>query len=158
MSQLSASILGQLAAQWQHEKRNQITYEQVASHAEFLGLTGTAAFFGKQAAGEADHAKAVYDFIVARNERAQLPRVEPVDLGTGFREWFPAVMELERGTTEALKAIAASALSEADFQTFYWIADLIKEQTEEENVTQTIIDRMAITQDIHLLDVWIGGL
>ena len=63
-------------------------------------------------------------------------------------------------------AIAQAALAECDFQTFGQIQPMILEQVEEENLFQTILDRIAVAgglgeltgEQIHLLDVWIGNL
>lgn len=162
MSQLSASVLSALNVQWTHEKRNQLTYELIASEAEFIGLTGVSAFFRKQAAGEAEHAVAVYSYINDRNERAVSSAVAPHQFATDFAGWFESALAIERETTKLLTAIAADAMAAGDLQTFYWLADLIKEQTEEENLYQTILDRIATCGKEpamqHQLDLWIGGL
>jgi ferritin len=66
-------------------------------------------------------------------------------------------------------------MKELDIQTAVWIQGLISEQTEEENLYQTIIDRISVrggngSQDvniiafssdpsaIHDIDMWIGSM
>lgn len=162
MSTLSANTLALLVGQYAHEKRNQLIYEAMASTADFQGMTGTAAFFRKEAEGEGGHAKAVFEFINSRNEHAKADMIQTPETPEDFFELFDAAMEIEIDTTEKLKSIAKSAMSEGDLQTFYWIADLIKEQTEEENLYRTILDRFASCGSdpamIHHFDLWIGGL
>jgi ferritin len=162
MSQLSNNLLILLNEQYAHEKQNQLIYEQSASVADFFGLDGTAKFFKDQAVGEQSHATMVYDFINKRNEKALIANVECPDVPQEFYQLFTFAMDVELRTTEKLKAIALAAIQEADLQTFYWIADLIKEQTEEENITRTILDRFATCgmsqEQIHHYDIWIGSL
>ncbi len=162
MSQLSSNVLILLTEQYAHEKRNQLIYEQSASIADFLGLTGTSKFFKSQADDEGKHANDVYDFINERNQIATIGQIECPQLPRDFYQLFTFAMDVETSTTEKLKEIAMAALQEADLQTFYWIANLIKEQTEEENVTQTILDRFKACgmsqEQIHHYDLWIGSL
>ena len=162
MSQLSNNLLILLNEQYASEKQNQLIYEQSASIADFFGLDGTAKFFKVQAQGESDHAKLVYDFISKRNQKAIIESVECPQVPQEFYQLFTFAMAVELRTTEKLKTIATTALQEADLQTFYWIADLVKEQIEEENLTQTILDRFATCgmsqEQIHHYDLWIGTL
>lgn len=162
MSQLSSPTLARLNAQYAHEKRNQFIYEESASVADFFGLSGTAKFFRSQADGEAGHAKAVYDFINDRNEKVLTSGIATPAVPQDFFGLFDFAMGVELETTEKLKAIASEAFKENDLQTFFWVSDLIKEQTEEENITRTILDRIALCgkdpEMIHHYDTWIGEL
>ena len=162
MSALSATILNLLQNQYAHEKSNQIRYEARASRANFIGLTGTAAFFRREAEGEAGHAAKVAQYIADRNECLR-PVVDcSEDCSYDLFGMIDTAMLIELETTEKLKAIAQAAMSEGDLQTFYWLSGLITEQTEEENLYQTILDRFALcgrdTSQIQLYDTWIGGL
>ncbi len=162
MSQLSNNLLILLNEQYAHEKQNQLIYEQSASVADFFGLTRTAKFFRAQAEGEASHAKAVLDFINARNEKISYATILTPDVPQEFYQLFTFAMDVELRTTEKLKAIALAALQEADLQTFFWAGILTQEQTEEENLTRTILDRFATCgmsqEQIHHYDLWIGTL
>lgn len=162
MSQLSMQIYQKLQEQYAHEKRNQIIYDVMASTMDFQGYTGASSFLSKQASGEADHAKAVYDYIVSRNEPVGIQGIEVPEINSEFYELFEQVKVVELLTTDKLKAIASLAFAEGDYQTFYWIADLIKEQTEEENIIQTILDRFGscgkTAEMTHHYDLWIANL
>ncbi len=175
MSSVPETVLSLLQAQWKHETANSMRYTARASWARFRGLEGTGDFFEQEAAGEQGHAKLVREFIEARNE-ALAPEGfafdEPSAFGS-FDALFTSALEVERTTTDMLNAIYAEAVRVADFQTSIWVQQLISEQTEEENLYQTIIDRMvqrgggsgqdealtAFRKDgaaIHDLDVWIA--
>jgi len=161
---LSSNILSLLTAQYSHETANGIFYTALQSWADRRGLTGTASFFRKQAEGERVHADKILEYIHNRNDQltviaVPLQAVEP----TSFENLFTLAIERERLTSEMILAIKSQAESIGDHATCQWLLDpegLVKEQVEEENILQTIIDRMNIdpTAGPHLLDVWIGGL
>lgn len=163
MSAISANVLSMLQAQYDHEKSNELRYIARSARADFLGLTNTAKFFRKEAEGEAGHAQKVLDFITARNEQLTAPNAsgDSVEF-EDFFSMFETAMQIELATTDKLKAIAARAMAEGDLQTFYWLADLIGEQVEEENLYQAILDRFALcghdSSQIQLYDAWIGEL
>ena len=162
MSQLSSSTLILLNQQYSHEKRNQLIYESMASSLDFFGLSGSASFLRKQAEGEGEHAAAVYKFINDRNEHASVVSIDTPTVPDDFFDVFLLAMQVELETTDKLKNIASKAFNENDLQTFFWISDLIKEQTEEENVIRTIIDRFTLcgreSEMIHHYDILIGSL
>lgn len=165
---LSVRLLGLLNDQYRHETANALRYTSRASLSEFRGLTGTASFFAKQAAGERDHSEIVYKIINDRNAM-----LEPSPFGFNeplgdmqFPELFTSSLIIEENTTTKLNEIAQTALAEGDYQTFSQIQSLIVEQVEESNIIQTILDRITVIsslgpltgEQIHLVDVWIGGL
>lgn len=163
MSILSQNIHNLLTDQYNHELCNFARYKARQSYADYLGLNGIAQFFGKEAAGEAEHAEKVFQFVSDRNER--IYKVSPnasEEIPQGFRDIFISALEIERQTTTKLNNLATAAMREGDLQTFFWVSDLIKEQTEEENLYQTIIDRIDTfggdQTTAHLIDTWIGSL
>ena len=162
MSQLSDTLLTLLNEQYAHEKRNQLIYEEMASAMDFLGLSGAASFLKKQAAGEGDHAKIVYDYINQRNQLASIPGIEVPDVLGSFFGVFDAALAVENATTEKLTRLATQAMNEGDLMTFFWIKPLIDEQVEDEGIIQTILDRFATCgreqAQIQLYDTWIGSL
>lgn len=159
---LSSALLDLLNKQYALEKRNQRIYESMASAVDFIGLSGSASFLKKQAAGEADHAKAVYDYINQRNQHAAVSQIEVPAVSGDFFTIFDDVLAVEIATTEKLTNLAQRAFAEGDLMTFFWASDLIKEQAEEENIIQTILDRFATCGrdqgQIQLYDQWIGSL
>ncbi len=163
MSILSTKVLALLNKQYHHELKNHLRYINRASWADRVGLTGTASFFRKQAHGEAEHATQVLDFIEARSMDITPEQISAEPFPKDLPGIFETAMAIERETTQMLKEISVASFAENDLQTFYWIADLVKEQTEEENITQTILDRIKVrgTGDPaaeHDMDVWIGSL
>jgi ferritin len=166
MGQLSAGMLSSLNSLYRHEITNHLTYRQFQAWASFRGLTCSEKWLKSQAEGESSHAERVFSYILDRNEVAEpAPFSFSAHPADNFNDIFAAILEVERGTTAAWSACYSAAMAEGDYMTAQWIMDssgLMREQIEEENVAQTILDRIAIRgQDaaaIHDLDLWIGSL
>lgn len=166
---ISQAMLERLKTQYAHETCNSLRYYQRSTLAEFRGLTGIAAFFKKQAEGERGHADIVFKYVNDRNE--QLPisgltfldadivsSADPIDI-------FQTAMEVEQRTTAMLQAMLEQARNDRDYLSEQWLLDssgLLKEQVEEENLYQTILDRITSMGDspslLHDLDIWIAGV
>jgi ferritin len=154
---------------------NHFRYTIRASWARYRGFEGAGDFFEKEAAGEFGHAKLVRDYIEARNEAVL---VAPYNFSDDtefqyFDELFTTSLQVERDTTERLNAIYLESFKAGDIQTMGFVTQMIVEQTEEENIYQTTIDRIvqrgggglqvdafdAFRQDLsasHDVDVWIA--
>jgi ferritin len=162
MSVISANILILLQEQFRHEMSNYLRYTARASWARYKGLESTGDFFTSEANGELEHAKTVREFIESRNEAVIPETLTYTDSSNfaGFDELFTTALAVERETTDMLNNIYAEAINIKDFQTSVWVQALIAEQTEEENLYQKILDRIAQRGDdtgsVHDIDVWIG--
>lgn len=165
---LSQAMLERLKDQYAHETGNALRYYQRATSAEFHGLTGIASFFKKQAEGERSHADSVFEYVNNRNE--QLPIAGLVFLDADLSAsadpivMFQTALEVEQQTTGMLQLILEQARNDRDYLTEQWLLDpsgLLKEQIEEENLYQTILDRIKCMGDspslMHDLDVWLVG-
>jgi ferritin len=161
---LSGNVLKLLTVQYSHEIGNFIFYTALQSWADMRGLTGTSAFFRKQAEGERTHADKILEYIHSRNQQLTPDVIGiPTETPSNFTDLFTLSLEREQMTSELILSIKAQAEAESDGGTCQWLLDpdgLIKEQVEEENIIQTILDRIAFdpTASPHFLDLWIGGL
>ena len=146
-----------------------------ASWARYRGLENTGKFFDKEANGEKGHADIVRKYIEDRNETVESADITLSESFSLYPELFLTALDVERLTTEMLNTIYLAAFKEGDIQTVVWVQALILEQTEEENLYQTIIDRISArggngSQDmnitafssdpsaVHDIDMWIGSL
>jgi len=166
MAALSHDMIEKLRIQYQAETCNSLRYFQRATYAESLGLTGVARFFRREAKGERDHADLVFKYANSRNIALAIsglafddPDINP---GTSPIVLFETALENERATTALLEAMLAQASEEFDYMTEQWLLDskgLIREQVEEENLYQTICDRIGQMKGssslVHDLDIWI---
>lgn len=162
---LSKNILSLLTRQYYHEISNHLFYSAYQVQAEFQGLTGFSEFLKSQAEGELLHAGKVKQFIIDRNSKLESGSPEQALTVDNWPLAFKAIQTREVKTTEMLNEILSQAMAEGDTFSFQWLIDpegLIKEQIEEENIIQTILDHFAIRGDdtaaIHDLDTWIKGL
>jgi ferritin len=162
MGNLSAAALSLLQEQYRHETSNSLRYFARASWARFRGFEATADFFQREAGGERKHALKVQSWIEDRNEQL-IP--EPYSYNdpsafVAFTDLFSSALGVERLTTAMLNTIYAQALSDADYQLVTQVSELVIEQIEEENLYQTILDRIASrgsdAASAHDIDVWIG--
>lgn len=147
-----------LQEQFRHETSNALRYASRSSWARFRGLEATADFFNQESEGEQAHAQKVKGWIEDRN-CALVPAPYSFDEPSSFLDFpslFVSAQIIERETTDRLNAIYAMALTERDFMLVTAVSELVKEQIEEENLYQTIIDRIRIEPSVHLVDVWIG--
>jgi ferritin len=146
---LSNTIKQLLNDQYRHESRNHWLYKQRQSWCDFRGLTGCAAYFKQEAAGEYGHAEIVLDYILDRNEELKISpfMFDAPDLGNDatLLSLFETALDVEYGTTAALQNIYTQACAEGDYMTAAWLFDkLIPAQVDEENEYQTIIDRFGM--------------
>jgi ferritin len=159
-----SNILELLQNQYRHETSNSLRYYARASWARFQGFEGAASFFDSQAGGERSHADKVRKFIEDRNEALEPASYnfnEPSNFNN-FDELFISALQIEKDTTELLQNIYLESIRLGDIMTAIWVQDLITEQVEEENVSQTILDRIAsrgkdVASDTDN-DIFIGGL
>ena len=162
MGILSAVLLDLLQEQFRHETANSLRYIARSSYARYRGLEATADFFSREAEGEQEHARVVRSWIEDRN-CAVIP--EPLTYTdsssfSSYTDLFVSALLVERGTTERLNTLYFTALGECDGMLAIAVQKLLAEQTEEENLYQTILDRIkargsdAATD--HDIDIWIG--
>ena len=176
MGMLSRQILDLLQKQFQHETANSLRYVARASWARYRGFEAVGKFFDGEAKGERHHAKAVRKYIEDRNEAVDpsgFAFSDTSEFGT-FDVLFTSALVVEQTTTDMLSEIFKQAMLLGDAMTVVWVQDLIREQIEEENTYQTIIDRMIqrggggdqvsalanFNRDPsaeHDIDVWMGG-
>lgn len=147
MSVLSDNMLQLLGAQYREETMNSLRYYQRATFADYIGLSSIAEFFKQEAEGERGHADKIYEYVNAKNHILPISGLQFTDADiaptTDFVELFRTALDVELATTGKLEHILAVARDEHDDMTEQWLMDkngLIREQVEEENLYQTILD------------------
>lgn len=179
MTNISQATVQLLCKQYVKESENHYFYKGLENLANVLGLDGVAKFFKSQAQGEHEHAQKIFEYLSERNQilTCDFMACKYLPRDSGLLEIFEAAMITEEETTQKLKALYIQASQEGDVQTSLALIPLITEQTEEESLTQTILDRIEVrignstapdNQEIvtateqgaavHDLDLWIGGL
>ena len=144
MGMISSKILDLLQTQYKHESSNHFRYVARSSWSRYRGLEAAGDFFAKEAEGEAGHAKIVRDYIESRNEAVDPAGFDFSDASQWnyYDELFTTAQQVEYETTDMLNNIYSVAMESGDFMTSTWVQGLITEQIEEENLYQTMIDRI----------------
>ena len=106
------------------------------------GLPGFAAWYKKQAEEEMEHAFKIYDYIHANNEDVELLAIaKPGVALTDELQVLKEGLKHEQYVTSLIHNIYATAMSEKDYRTMQFMDWFIKEQCEEEENAQELIDK-----------------
>jgi len=130
-------------------------YMAMASWAENKGMAGMAAWLYAQADEERMHMLKFIRFVNERGGVAVIPAFkQPPVKYKGIHEMFKEVLKHEQFISASINEVLAASIAENDYATTNWIQWFVKEQVEEENSVQLIIDKLALAgeQGIYFLD------
>ena len=106
------------------------------------GLGGFASWYKKQAEEEMEHAFKIYDYIHANNEKVDLlPIAKPSVALTDELQVLKEGLKHEEYVTSLIHNIYKVAMEEKDYRTMQFMDWFIKEQCEEEENAQELIDK-----------------
>ena len=106
------------------------------------GLRGFAAWYKKHAEEEMEHAFKIYDYIHANNEDVELLAIaKPGVALTDELQVLKEGLKHEQYVTSLIHNIYATAMSEKDYRTMQFMDWFIKEQCEEEENAQELINK-----------------
>ncbi len=106
------------------------------------GLGGFAAWYKKQAEEEMEHAFKIYDYIHANNEAVELLAIaKPGVALTDELQVLKEGLKHEQYVTSLIHNIYKVAMEEKDYRTMQFMDWFIKEQCEEEENAQELIDK-----------------
>jgi ferritin len=125
-----------------HELHNHQIYRYFSNRMNNIGLTKIGTFLKSQAEGEISHQEKLISYCEDRNVDVEFVAIDSVDLSyVTILDIAQLIREVERKTTAMLKEMAMIAFTEGDLLTYEWLMkDLILEQIEEEDVSQTFVD------------------
>ncbi len=117
-------------------------YLSMALQMEDLNYKGYAKFLEKHFDEELTHAKDFIGFVQKRNARPELEDVkaEPCNV-TEPLELARIVLAHEQKVTDSITRLHELAVESKDYPTQIFLQDYIKEQTEEEDLALSIIDK-----------------
>ena len=129
----------------------QVNYEFTAAY-EYLALaaslnatafTGFATWMTAQAHEECEHAMKIYNYMYLRGSEVTLfPLPKPAGNIKEPIKAFQKALELEKETTKNIHALYQLAVDEKDFSAQEFLNYFVKEQDEEEDSIQSIIDQL----------------
>lgn len=138
---LAEKILKALNEQIKHEATNQRLYLQMAGWCDGGSYPGVAKWFYSAAGDEHDHMMKVINYVAERNCKFEMLALDkpPCDFA-GVLELFTQTMGREIMTTKALSDLYRLAMTEGDYLTSEFLLPMLKEQVEEENKVQDVLD------------------
>lgn len=118
-------------------------YLAMASWCESEQLDGSAKFLYAHSKAELDHMMKLFSYINQQNARAQAPAVRqsPQDYKS-LEEVFELALDNEKKVTAAIHKLVELTLSLKDFGTFNFLQWYVAEQQEEEQLFQSIHDKI----------------
>lgn len=145
---LSKKIEAALNAQINAEMWSAYLYLSMAAYCHAIGREGTANWYEVQFKEEQDHAKILYNYVVARGGRVTLAAIDAVPT-----EWdsllhaFEETLKHEQKVTSLINNLFALTLEESDFATQSMLKWFIDEQVEEEENAKNIIENLKMIGD-----------
>ncbi len=145
---LSNSMLDRLNTQINLEFYSSNIYLQMSAWADHNGLEGTAAFLKEHAAEEMQHMQKLFDYVLETGGMPVLGAIDkPQTKFNSLREVFEITLAHEKEITKAINDLVALAFETKDFSTFNFLQWYVAEQHEEENLFQTVLDKINLLGD-----------
>lgn len=123
-------------------------YLQMSAWADNKGFEGAAEFLKMHAAEEMQHMQKLFDYVLETGGVPLLGTIAaPKSDYQNLREVFEITLAHEKEITAAINELVANAFEQKDFSTFNFLQWYVAEQHEEENLFQSIIDKMDLLGD-----------
>ena len=120
-------------------------YLSYAAWADNKGYSGNANFLFRHAAEERNHMMKLFEYILKRGAKVKVtaiptPTSDPVSVNNCFEKVF----EHEVSDTKAIYNLVKLSHNEEDWATWSFMQWFVKEQTEEENLAISLLDKIKI--------------
>lgn len=158
---LNEKVVKLLQSQVNKEYASAYLYLDFAGYYQDKGLAGFATWFDVQAKEEVEHAQKFVSYLQANGIRPEYKNIDLVksdlkDLGTALT----LALDHERFVTASINEIYAAADKVKDYRTMEFLNWFVKEQLEEEENAQGLIDQFAMVKDnaaaLYMLDRKLG--
>jgi len=144
-NRLSETLTAALNEQMTKEAHAAQIYLSYAAWADYNGYSGLANFLFRHAAEERDHMMKFLEYILKRGAKVLVtsipaPTPDPVSVNNCFEKVF----EHEVDNTNTIYKLVNMSLKEFDWATWNFMQWFVKEQTEEENLAISLLDKIKI--------------
>jgi len=120
-------------------------YLSMSAHFSNEGLPGFANWFKVQFQEEKDHALKFMNYLIAKGNKVQLMPIEQVDTSwDSVLKAFQDTLDHERVVTSLINNLVSIARKENDYATENMLQWFVKEQVEEEETAQAMIDGLKL--------------
>lgn len=144
-NRLSKTIAAALNAQITKEAYASQLYLSYAAWADGHGMEGVANFLFRHAQEERNHMMKILEYILKRGGKVIITAIPaPPEAPTSINNCFEKAFTHEVDNTKAVYKIAKMSLDEEDWATWNFMQWFVKEQTEEETLVMTLLNKMKI--------------
>ncbi|MEO6883916.1 MAG: ferritin [Bacteroidia bacterium] len=145
INRISEKLTIALNEQMTKEAHASQIYLSYAAWADNQGYQGIANFLFRHAAEERNHMMKILEYILKRGAKVKIttipaPTADPISVNNCFEKVF----EQECGNTKAIYKLVKMSLKEEDWATWNFMQWFVKEQTEEENLAISLLDKIKI--------------
>jgi ferritin len=145
-NRLSPTITQALNDQMTKEAHASQIYLSYATWADNEGYGGIANFLFRHAAEERNHMMKILEYISQRGARAKVVAIPaPPNDPSSVNNCFEKVFEHEVDNTTAVYKIVKMSFDEEDWATWNFMQWFVKEQTEEETLAMSLLDKIKIS-------------
>jgi len=144
-NRLSDKLTAALSEQVTKEAHAAQIYLSYAAWADNKGYSGIASFLFRHATEERNHMMKLFEYILKRGAKVKVtaipaPTPDPVNVNNCFEKVF----EHEVSNTKAIYSLVKLSRNEEDWATWNFLQWFVKEQTEEENLAISLLDKIKI--------------
>jgi ferritin len=120
-------------------------YLSMSAHFSHTGLPGFANWFKVQFQEEQDHALKFMNYLIAKGNNVELKPIEKVDTSwESLLKAFEVTLAHEKIVTSLINDLVSIARRENDYASENMLQWFVKEQVEEEETAQAIIDSLKL--------------
>jgi ferritin len=139
-------------------------YLSYAAWADNKGFSGISNFLFRHASEERNHMMKFLKYILTRGAKVKISAIPtPHQDPTSINNCFEKVFEHEVNNTNAIYGLVKLSHNEEDWATWNFLQWFVKEQTEEENLAMSLLDKIKIaggekatSNALYLLDKELG--
>lgn len=156
---LSRKLSDALNIQINEEMWSSNLYLSMSVYFDKIGLQGCAHWMKKQSQEELDHAYQMIDWSIKRGGNPEIKQINVVPTGWGsVLEVFEHVYTHEVHVSEAIDKLVTIASEDKDNATQDFLWGFVREQVEEEETAQNVVDRVKLfgEKNLALLDRELG--
>ncbi len=144
-NRISEKLSSALNEQMSNEAYASQIYLSYAAWAANEGYEGIANFLFRHAQEERNHMMKILEYILKRGSKAKVVAIPAPDANpVSVNNCFEKVFEQEVDNTKAIYKIVKMSFEEEDWATWNFMQWFVKEQTEEENLAISLLDKIKI--------------
>jgi ferritin len=145
-NRLSTTLEEALNTQMTKEAHASQIYLSYAAWADRLGFAGVANFLFRHANEERNHMMKILEFILKRGGTVKVTAIPaPPAHPTSINNCFEKVFAHEVENTKAIYKIVKISFDEEDWAVWNFMQWFVKEQTEEETLAMSLVDKIKIS-------------